>query len=264
MRMSLLAGAIALSVGSIAAADTIRIRADEWLPYNGRSNLRPPGYMIEMAKAIAEAAGHRIDYRHIPWDDALAGVKAGTFDCVVGATVEEAPGFALPSQPWGQSQSVAYTRADSTLRVASEEDIKALRLAVLPDYSYGEVLDAWIAGEGAGSDRLVTVDTGVRASRAVLSYLIAGKVDVVVDDRNVILNTLRDEGLEGRVLERMAVGPADPIYIACTPADPRGATYAALFDEGTRALRESGKLAEILAAYGLSDWAEAQPTEAGR
>src|SRR5690606_2712236 len=148
---------------------------------------------------------------------ALAGVKAGTFDCVVGATIEEAPGFAMPTQPWGQSQSAAYTRADSRLRIGSEDDIKALRLAVLPDYSYGEVLDAWVPGEGAGRDRLVTVDTGVRASRAVLSYLIAGRVDVVVDDRNVILNTLRDEGLEGSVVERIAVGPADPVYIACTP-----------------------------------------------
>lgn len=264
MRTLLIIGVFALGACAQAAADTIRIRADEWLPYNGRSALRPPGYMIDMAKAIADAAGHQIDYRHIPWDDALAGVKAGTFDCVVGATVDEAPGFALPTQPWGQSQSVAYTRADSRLRIESEDDIKALRLAVLPDYSYGEVLDAWIAGEGAGSDRLVTVDTGVRASRAVLSYLIAGKVDVVIDDRNVILNTLRDEGLEGSVVERIAVGPADPVYIACTPADPRGAAYAAMFDEGTRQLRESGRLAEILAAYGLRDWLEGQGPEAGR
>lgn len=264
MRTTAIAGLLAIAASATAVADTIRIRADEWLPYNGRSTLRPPGYMIEMASAIAEAAGHRVDYRHIPWDDALAGVKDGSFDCVVGATVEEAPGFSMPTQPWGLSQSVAYTRSDSTLSVKTEEDVKALRLAVLPDYSYGDVLDAWIAGEGAGSDRLVTVDTGVRASRAVLSYLIAGKVDVVIDDRNVILNTLRDEGLEGRVVERLAVGPADPVYIACTPADPRGAAYAALFEEGTRVLRESGKLAEILGRYGLPDWAEAAGPEASR
>jgi polar amino acid transport system substrate-binding protein len=247
-----------------ATADTIRIRADEWLPYNGRSTLRPPGYMIEMASAIAEAAGHRIDYRHIPWDDALAGVESGSFDCVVGAAAEEVPGFPRPALAWGESQSVAYTLAASTLVIDDVEAIKSLRLAVLADYSYGEVLDAWIEGEGAGSDRLVAVETNVRASRAVLSYLIAGKVDVVIDDRNVILNTLRDEGLEGRVVERLEVGPADPVYIACTPADPRGARYAALFEQGTRQLRESGQLANILARYGLTDWAAAGGPEAGR
>jgi len=237
-----------------ATAETIQIRADEWLPYNGPSSRRPPGYMIEMAEQIARAAGHTVDYRHLPWEAALEGVRSGRFDCLVGASAEEAAGLALPELPWGLSQSVAYTFDDSEARLTEVDDIKALRLAVIPDYSYGEELDAWIAGPGAGSDRLVPIVSGGRASTAAVSWLIARKVDVVVEDRNVMRHTLREAGLVDRIVPRIPVGDADPIYIACTPADERGARHVRLFDEGLRRLRGNGELAAILQRYGLEDW----------
>lgn len=66
-----------LVAASSARADTISIRADEWLPYNGATSRNPAGYMIEMADAIAKANGHTIDYRTMPWKDALEATRKG-------------------------------------------------------------------------------------------------------------------------------------------------------------------------------------------
>jgi ABC-type amino acid transport substrate-binding protein len=82
-----------------ALADTISIRADEWLPYNGPQSKKPAGYMIEAAEKIAAANGHTIKYATMPWDDAVAAVRRGAHDCVVGALKADAEGFAFPAEP---------------------------------------------------------------------------------------------------------------------------------------------------------------------
>jgi polar amino acid transport system substrate-binding protein len=46
----------------------------------------------------------------------------------------------------------------------------------------------------------------------------------------------------------------EELYIACTPADPRGKRYADMFSVGIANLRKSGELATILDKYNLSDW----------
>jgi polar amino acid transport system substrate-binding protein len=49
-------------------------------------------------------------------------------------------------------------------------------------------------------------------------------------------------------------GDPNPLYIAFSPSDPRSPAYAALLSEGVVRLRASGRLAAILARYGLADW----------
>jgi polar amino acid transport system substrate-binding protein len=62
----------------------------------------------------------------------------------------------------------------------------------------------------------------------------------------------------GRVISLGETGEPEEVYIACTPADPRGRAYADLFGKGTAQLRASGKLAEILKNYNLQDWEGAE------
>jgi len=235
-------------------AESIRIRADEWLPYNGPSNQKPPGYMIEMATAIAKTAGHTIDYRHIPWDDALEGVRIGSFDCVVGATRNDAPDFSFPAQSWGLSSAAFYVLSESKWKYDGIASLEGIKLGVVPDYSYSEELDPYIETHGDDPARIVKVTGGGRVAMSAASRLVSRKMDAFVEDPNVMRETLRKLELEQRIVERGRAKDGDPIFIACTPADPRGAAYAKLFSEGTTALRESGELATILAKYGIDDW----------
>lgn len=240
-----------------AGANTISIRSDEWLPYNGSSARKPPGYMIEMADSIARANGHTIDYRNLPWDDALIAVRRGDFDCVVGATPDEVPDFAFPSEPWGASQTAIFALADSPWRYTDLESLKSQRIAAMPDYSYSEDIDAWIDANRADPTKVVEVTSGGRITMAAVGRLVIGQADIILEDRNVMRLTLRELDLTERVVEKGALEVADPIFIACTPADPRGRRYADLFAAGTVILRQSGALEEILQRYGMADWAAA-------
>lgn len=103
----------ACCISTSALADAISIRSDEWLPYNGATTKNPPGYMIELAEKIAAANGHTIAYATMPWDDAVAAVRRGAHDCVVGALKSDAEDFTFPANAWGTSQSAFYTLDDS-------------------------------------------------------------------------------------------------------------------------------------------------------
>lgn len=238
-----------------AAADTITIRADEWLPYNGGTRLNPPGYMIEMAQAIAKDNGHEIDYRNMAWDDALAAARAGRIDCVVGAYISDAEGFAFPKASWGKSGNDFWVLADSKWRYEGVDSLASVRLAIAEGYSYGDEIDAWIKANRADPERIVVVPVIGRASARMIARLVGRQADVMVEDANVLAYALEQAKMEqGRIVSAGNSGAPEDVYIACTPAHPRGRQWADMFDAGTQSLRSSGRLKEILARYNLADW----------
>lgn len=250
------AASLALLFASAAVcADTISIRADEWLPYNGPGTKKPPGYMIELAEKIAVANGHTINYATMPWDDAVAAVRRGAHDCVVGALKADAEGFAFPNEAWGMSQSAFYTLDDTKWRYNGIDSLASMRLAVIEGYSYSEEVDAYVEQFKADPARIVVISSAGRAQMNAVSRLISKKADVLVEDINVAKLTIGKLNLAGRVVMADVATEPEELYIACTPADPRGKRYADMFSVGIANLRKSGELATVLDKYNLSDWA---------
>lgn len=260
MTGTLCKGLVALALGVLAAgtagAAEIRIRADEWLPYNGGSNMKPPGYMIEMAKLIAERNGHTIQYRHMPWEDALDGTRQGSFDCVVGAYKSDAEGFAFPARGWGYGDNAFFGFSDNPWRYNGIASLEGVRVGVLEGYSYGDELDAYIEQHKDNPERIVVVPVVGRAIVKLMANLVSRRIDVFLEDSNVAAYGITQARMEeGRIISLGEASEAEEVYIACTPADPRGRKYADMFDQGLTQLRASGELAQILAKYGLKDWA---------
>lgn len=242
-----------------ALADDIRIRADPWLPYSGGSEMNPAGYMVDMAKAIAEANGHTIQYRTMPWANALEVVREGKADCVVGAYLSDAEGFAFPEVGWGPSGNVFWGLAEQPWRFDGVGSLDAVKVGVIEEYSYGDELDAYIEQHKADANRLEVVPAVGRGIVRLLARLIGKRVDAIIEDRNVLAYALEQSKMEpGRIISLGETGEPESVYIACTPAHPRGQQYADLFGKGTAQLRASGKLAEILARYNLKDWEGAE------
>ena len=242
-----------------AQADDIKIRADPWLPYSGGGEMNPAGYMVEMAKAIAEANGHTIQYRTLPWTNALDAVREGKADCVVGAYKSDAEGFAFPEVGWGPSGNVFWGLAEQKWRFNGLASLDTVKIAVLEDYSYGDELDGYIKQHAGDAARLEIVPAVGRGVVRLLARVIGKRVDAIIEDRNVLAYALEQAKMEpGRVVSLGETGEPENVYIACTPADPRGQQYADMFGKGTAQLRASGKLAEILGRYNLKDWEGAE------
>lgn len=251
--------ALLLCVGGGVWADEIQIRADPWLPYSGGSEMNPAGYMVEMAEAIAKANGHTIQYRTLPWANALEVVRAGNADCVVGAYLSDAEGFEFPKAGWGPSGNVFWGLSETKWRYTGLDSLDDVRIGVIEEYSYGDDLDEYIKAHADDSARLEVVPAIGRGIVRLIARLIGKRVDTFIEDRSVLAYAMEQAKMDpDRIIPLGEAGETESVYIACTPADPRGRVYADMFDKGTAQLRASGKLAEILSHYNLKDWEGAE------
>jgi polar amino acid transport system substrate-binding protein len=243
---------VLLASGGALQAATISIVADEWCPYNCTPGDERPGYMIEIVQKVLGEAGHTIDYRNMPWSRAIEEARRGKFDAIVGAAQGDAPDFVFPGEKLGVSANVLMVKSGTAWRYSDLDSLQAVSLGTIRDYSYGDELDAYITQHEKDAKR-VQVASGDTALETNFRKLDAGRIDVLVEDRNVIEYYLAGAGQAGAYVAAGDLGE-DDLFIAFSPANKDAAEYARLLGEGVQKLRASGELAVILKKYGLKDW----------
>lgn len=243
----------AVTVATPSLAETITMRADGWLPYNGIGSKPPAGYMIDAARLIAKANGHTIDYANMPWNDALEAVRKGEYDCVVGAAKDDAEDFMFPALSWGKSQNAFFGMAESNWRYTGIDSLAKVRLAMIDGYTYSDELDAYIEAH-RGDGKVIVIQSIGRAAISAVSKMVEKKADVFIENMNVMQQTLTTMQMTDRVVNKGTLNDLTDVYIACTPAKPHGRVFANMFSEGMAKLRASGELKKILDRYGLKDW----------
>jgi len=235
-----------------ASADTMTLRADAWCPYNCPPASGDPGYIVEIAQAVLEAAGHRVDYRLMPWTEALEAVRAGRITGAPGATVGEVGDLVHPSAPMGYSVTALAVRKGVAFTYEGVASLAKLRLGVVDGYAYDDgPVDRFLA-ENRQSGTLLFAK-GDNAGEELMYKLAEGELDAMIEDANVLDYALAVKGLDG-LFDIIPVSDPVPLTIALSPKDPNAATYAALLDQGIQAMRQDGRLAAILNRYGLKDW----------
>ena len=251
-RPRVLAPVLALVLAaSSSGAETLRLRADSWMPCNGEPSQSPPGYAIEIARAICASHGITLDYQNMPWGDALKAAAAGQIEAVIGANKDEAVGLALPQLCIGLPRVALITAKDSTWRYENVDSLHHVRLGVILDYKYWPTLDAYIART---SEPQIRKFTGDHPLEDAVNELLAGRLDVIAETSTVFAWTAKRDGHPFAAFHIAYLHEGDPVHFAFSPA--AGPRYAKLFDDGLRELRRNGGLAQILSRYGLEDWQE--------
>jgi len=232
-------------------AASIALSADEWFPYNGTPGAAREGYVVDIARAVAQRQGDQLEYRTFDWETSLARVRAGSDDCAIAATAADGAGLALSTQAVGRSVNAFFVRRETAWRYAGRDSLKEIRLAAIAGYAYGPEIDAWIAA--APPERITLVRNTRRGLRQAFGLLLTRQADAVVDDQLVVRALADQMGVRDRITDAGPAPGALDLYIACSPTK-RGHRLAQEFGDGVRALRDSGELATIMARYGLEDW----------
>ncbi len=247
--------ALALCQVPLASGDTIRLVADPWCPYNCEPGTERAGFMVEIAKRVFQAEGHRVEYHQRPWVRALQEARDGNFHGVIGATRLEAPDFIFPELAQGQMANAFWTLAESPWQYRGTSSLERQQLAVIAGYSYGDAIENMLQDERHRP--LITELHGVSPLKNGLRMLERGRIQVLLEDEHVMRYHLHRSGQSNK-FRRAGYVPAEPdaarVYIAFSPAHPSSTDYARLLTDGIARLRASGELAQILAAYGVSDW----------
>jgi polar amino acid transport system substrate-binding protein len=254
MRRPISAGLLLLGFLSIvpSRADTIKLAADSWMPYNGDGKTEI-GYFLDVAKKVFGDAGHTLVFEAMPWARAIDSARKGTVNGIVGAVEDDAPDFIFPRNELAMVNTEFFVKKGNPWRFKGIESLKKIRLSVIKEYAYYGELDAYIKENQNSKDRL-DIAFGDNPLEDNFQKLIGGRVDVIVDGGAVLKYTANSMKVTAEVESAGIGSPGSPTYIAFSPTLGTSRKYAELLSDGIDRLRKSGELKKILAAYGLTDW----------
>lgn len=232
------------------AGETVRLRADYWMPMNGEPDGEKPGYVIEMARAIFEPQGIKVDYQKLAWDETLKACRAGEIEGAIGASRVEGEGMVLPTHPIGRSRIALWVRKDQAWSYSNTKSLEAVRIGAIQSYSYWPEFDEFIANSGSSKLKIYTGDSPLPEA---IRELKEGAIVAMPETMTVFIWNVRELGYATNDFRMAYVHEGDDFFVAFAPSET-GRRYAKLFDEGIAQLRKSGEFARILQRYGLSDW----------
>ena len=112
-----LALVVLLAVTSVQAVEKERkslvIAGDYWCPYNCNPESERQGFLVELARRALYIYGIDVEYRMMPWSQALEEVGSGKVDGIVGLSNPKGKKLASTELPLDYSLSVAFTRVDT-------------------------------------------------------------------------------------------------------------------------------------------------------
>ena len=239
----------------LCAAETITLRADSYAPFNGDPKSDKPGYLIEIAKEVFGKRGAVVDYQLMPWSRSLEQMKAGHIDGAPGAEVSQISEFSYPAVAQGYWRPVFATPAASRWAYTGLDSLATLSIGVVQDYDYGKdpkgnSYNQWFEK----NPKNMQVLKGDKPIDLAMGMLAKGRLDLFFEDWGVILAACASAKVDPAMIRNAgSAGPGYEVFIAFSPNE-RGKALAKELAEGTSALRASGRLKEILARYGVSDW----------
>jgi len=240
-----------LSMAAAAVAESVSIRADTWCPYNCEPGSEKPGYMIELLEAALEPHGHSIDYQNMNWVRSIAMAKTGQITGVVGASEEEVPGFRLSPELGVWDLAIAVRKGEA-VDMTSDTPFRGRTIGAIRGYEYGGIITAYIE-EHTADNTIVQLVGGETPLESNLRKLASGRVDMVPDDAAVLRYTIASLGLQDE-FELISVDEPSSLYAAFSPELEISVSLAAQLETAVSEMRADGRLASILAKYGLEDW----------
>lgn len=249
-------GACARDLTAAERERPIIVASDPWCPYacdpdaDGRE-----GYMVDLTREIFEGLGFKVEYRVVNFAMMKRMAKDGSATALPGVASTMDGAALLPAIAQGNSANAVVMARTQSFSFAKPQDFERFRLGVIKDYDYGGALQEYVDQNIQNPDRIVVL-SGFGYSHLVqgLRMLTAGRLDMLLDDHNVLRWQVRRLGLDHQVSTISLKDDAD-LFVGFSENDPRAPELARLMTEGTRRLRESGRLAAIMRNYGLEEQA---------
>lgn len=233
-----------------ALAEEIILSADPWCPYNCIPQSDYEGFQVEVAREALAFFNITVKYKTLPYRRAVELAETGGIDGVFGALKGESKKLIYPPDNIGFSENVAVVKKGTKWTYSGPNDMQNMHILLIQGYSYGPDVDQFLE-----KDRTITTTHlhGQDALDKALRMLVAGRADVFLDDRNVLMNKVQQMKLPGKLEIAGQVTPSQPTYIAFSPVTEKRLGLTFKFEQGLQRLKASGRLSEIFKKYGFSE-----------
>ncbi|MEK9967689.1 MAG: transporter substrate-binding domain-containing protein [Ferrovibrio sp.] len=219
-----------------AQAETWRIACDDnFPPYNYVENGRVVGLDAEIITALAKQAGAEVEFEPQSWSRVQDMLARGEVDAAfqfVGRPDRFEKFFMIGPHRVGHTVFAARQGVD--VNFSGLDSLRGYRIGQIRGYTYGASFDtaAGLIKDSSAGDNLQLV-----------RMLAAGRVDVIIGDRDALMHFARSDGLHTQ-MRMLTPGFAEvPRYIAVPRNRP---AIAARMEKALADMRSNGGLAGIL------------------
>ena len=115
------------------------------MEYYDQDGKTPIGFDVEMAKAIGDKLGLKVEYIDTAWDGIFASLDTDKYDCIMSAvtyTGERAAKYNF-STPYAVNAQYLIVRKDLPVKPKSLEEIQSLRLTFQGETTSDELYQGW-------------------------------------------------------------------------------------------------------------------------
>lgn len=217
-----------------------------WAPwtYHDESD-RLVGYDVEVAQAIADKLGVKVDFVEGEWDGLLAGVDGGRYDSMangVEITEERAQKYDF-SDPYCYIRTAIIVKSDDD-SINSFEDLNGKTTANTISSTYATLAESY----GAKT-------TGVDDLNQTIELLLNGRVDATLNAEVTYFDYLKEHP-DANIKIAALTNDASQVAFPVRKGDET-ATLREALNQAINELREDGTIAEISEKYFGTDLSQA-------
>lgn len=225
------------------AAESLRLVADPWPPFNDKTLLNN-GLATDLVSTALARAGYATTYAQVPWERAVRGLQQEHYDVLINAWyTEERAGFGHFSQPYLINRIRFLQRKGSAIQFKQLSDLYPYSIAVVRGYAYSSEFDQ--------DSRLSKVGVGGFAMGARMLH--ARRVQLTLEDEIVArFHLSRDLAGLGDELEFLPQSLSENgLHILVSRQHPQHRQIAEAFNLAIEAMRADGSYAAIFQRHGL-------------
>ena len=170
-------------------------------------------------------------------------------DGIIGTDETESPDLVFGPVLGHYREAVAF-RPGETSAIDTTEALDNLRVGGIAGYEYSDAVAAYVsAHQGTALVQLLSGDTALEQN---LRKLLAGRVDLVPEERSVLAYNLAQMDIATDV-EIVLHEDIEELFIAFSPNLETSEIYARQLRQGVQDMHASGRIAEIMRKYGVTE-----------
>jgi polar amino acid transport system substrate-binding protein len=235
---------LVLAFSACAQAETLRLVANTWPPFND-VNLLNNGLSSDLVITALKRAGYASSYFQVPWARVLHGLQSADYDIVVSAWYDdERATYGVFSQPYLINRIRFLRRQGSDTDFHSVSDLGSNSIAVVRGYSYQHAFDS-----DPSLLKVPVVDFAMGAR-----MLAAGRVQLTLEDELVARHYFQYEllGIKDQLEFLPTPLSENGLHILVRSSHPQAQEIVAGFNKAMQAMREDGTYTRIFAAHGFA------------
>lgn len=241
-RLIVLATVSSLVTAGLATGEELRLTASDWAPYVD-STRYGFGSVPTMVTTAFERAGYDVELEFEPWPDSIEKTASGEYHVLIGAwrtgAREESLAF---SDPYLVNEVTLMKMSNNPARIRVRDDLIGMRIGIVGDFAY--------ANQPYDTADLDIVEFGDVTSS--VEALLAGDIDVVIGDRNVLRHQV-DLHTAGATVDVLPIAlERRSLRIAVTRQRDDHEEIIAAFDKAIDEMKTDGTYNSILANYRIS------------